>query len=472
MTAVPASWARVPLRDIAELQLGKMLDRSKQKKGSALPYLRNINVRWFDFDLSDLLTMHFEAYEIDKFSILDNDIFVCEGGEPGRAAIWRNGATDLKFQKAVHRVRACAGVIPDWIVYFLKSAAINGLLEEYFTGSTIKHLTSQSLSSMTMPLPPAAEQQRIVAQIETLRERSGRAWAALEAIPALIDRYRKAVLAAAFRGDLTADWRAENRISLTTWQEVTLDQIIDSIDTGKNLRCEERTPNDGERGIVKVNSVSWGKFDPNAAKVPPSNVYLDQRRLIKNGDLLMSRANTIDLVGAAVIVSGLSDEQLYLSDKVLRLNVPTPARRFLLHFLRSPNGRKQIEERSTGNQLSMRNISQNAIRSLRVSLPADEEIGELVRRIESIEQKIQVALAYVRRASARLTDFDRSILAKAFQGELVPQNPDDEPASVLLDRISAERAADAPPRRRGRHASPRSCERPAVTLPSRSRRSH
>ena len=81
-----------------------MLDKAKNK-GTPRRYLRNINVRWFDFDLSNILEMRFEDSELSEFAIRSGDVLICEGGEPGRAAVWDDRETDIYFQKAIHRVR-------------------------------------------------------------------------------------------------------------------------------------------------------------------------------------------------------------------------------------------------------------------------------------------------------------------------------------------------------------------------------
>ena len=153
-------WPKVKLADVAEQCLGKMLD-AKKNKGRLMPYLRNPNVRWFDVDTSDLQLMPFEDHEHDRYGLKAGDIVICEGGDAGRAAIWDGRLPDLKFQKAIHRVRPCPCLYNRFFVHRLMADHQNGRLADYLTGATIKHFTGQDLARYEFPLPPLAEQRRI-----------------------------------------------------------------------------------------------------------------------------------------------------------------------------------------------------------------------------------------------------------------------------------------------------------------------
>lgn len=156
------SWESKKLSELADICLGKMLDQ-KKNKGSYLPYLANINVRWGTFDLDDLREMKFEAKEFKRYSLNYNDIVMCEGGEPGRCAIWQEQVSSMMFQKALHRIRAKEGVDSKFLFYTLFNKGLNGLFEEYFTGSAIKHLTGVSLSNVEVKIPPLLIQKKISA---------------------------------------------------------------------------------------------------------------------------------------------------------------------------------------------------------------------------------------------------------------------------------------------------------------------
>ena len=164
---LPASWIWVSVGAVAVARLGKMLDKSKNT-GIPRRYLRNLNVRWFDFDLSDILKMRFEDSELPEFEIRSGDVLICEGGEPGRAAVWDGRESNIYFQKAIHRVRFPKFVNSHFFVKALRASADDGRLAEYFTGTGIKHFTGKGLAAYLFPLPPLAEQNRIVAKVDEL----------------------------------------------------------------------------------------------------------------------------------------------------------------------------------------------------------------------------------------------------------------------------------------------------------------
>ena len=164
---LPVSWAWARVGEIANTRLGKMLDKAKNK-GKPFRYLRNINVRWFDFDLSDVKEMRFEEAEREEFSLRHGDVLICEGGYPGRAAVWDEREENIYFQKAIHRVRFENGINPNYFVLVLRNSADSGRLSSYFTGAGIQHFTGKGLMSFLVPLPPLAEQHRIVAKVDEL----------------------------------------------------------------------------------------------------------------------------------------------------------------------------------------------------------------------------------------------------------------------------------------------------------------
>ncbi|HOY68041.1 MAG TPA: restriction endonuclease subunit S [Candidatus Ozemobacteraceae bacterium] len=155
------SWKTQKLESVADFCLGKMLDQ-KKNRGEPLPYLANINVRWGEFDLADLREMRFEQHELDRYGLKNGDIVMCEGGEPGRCAIWKDQRSNMMIQKALHRIRPHDCLLPEFLYYFFLYKGRAGHLSSLFTGSTIKHLPREKLALVEIPVPPHPTQERII----------------------------------------------------------------------------------------------------------------------------------------------------------------------------------------------------------------------------------------------------------------------------------------------------------------------
>ncbi len=160
------SWEKVRLGDVTDSCLGKMLDQEKNK-GEYQPYLANLNVRWGTFDLDNLSQMRFEDDEQERYGLRYGDLVVCEGGEPGRCAIWKDQIPGMKIQKALHRVRVHECLDYRYLFYWFLLAGKRGILEQYFTGATIKHLPGQKLKSVVIDMPPIETQHRIADILST-----------------------------------------------------------------------------------------------------------------------------------------------------------------------------------------------------------------------------------------------------------------------------------------------------------------
>jgi len=152
----------VLLGDIADTCLGKMLDQEKNK-GEYQPYLANINVRWGDFDLENLPQMRFLESEEERYGLKYGDILVCEGGEPGRCAIWKNQIPNMKFQKALHRVRVHQEDVDyRWLFYRFLYAKSRDEFDQYFSGTTtIKHMPGEKLVKIRLDLPEITYQREV-----------------------------------------------------------------------------------------------------------------------------------------------------------------------------------------------------------------------------------------------------------------------------------------------------------------------
>jgi len=191
-------WVVKKVAEVAKHSLGKMLDKAKNK-GELQPYLRNINIRWFVFDLSDLLQMPFLLQETAKYTATKGDVLICEGGYPGRAAIWAEDYP-IYFQKALHRVRFHEPEHNKWFLYYLYAQDKNGELKKHFSGTGIQHFTGEVLARFEIPLPPLAELRHAVAKFEKLSTETQHLESIYQQKLATLDALKKSLLDQAFTG--------------------------------------------------------------------------------------------------------------------------------------------------------------------------------------------------------------------------------------------------------------------------------
>ena len=161
---LPDKWVWARFGETGYTRLGKMLDKAKNQ-GLKKKYLRNTNVQWWSFDLEELKELMLEENELKEYSVNYGDLLICEGGEPGRCAVWRDEDSEMYIQKAIHRHRPLGGISPDYLKICLTVDFHSGRLSQLFTGTTIKHLPGDNLAKYVIPLPPIKQQCKIVEKV-------------------------------------------------------------------------------------------------------------------------------------------------------------------------------------------------------------------------------------------------------------------------------------------------------------------
>jgi type I restriction enzyme S subunit len=326
-----------------------------------------------------------------------------------------------------------------------------------------------------IPLAPLAEQQRIVAKIEALFEQSRTARQAVERIPSLLKKFRQAVLAAAFRGDLTRDWReqhpdielasgllkrvpakgthrrkagvgeigAADRSDLWdlphSWIWANLGQILDLAQYGTSVKASASIR--GGIPILRMGNIQDGRLDFRDLKYIDTQYEDMAKYTLQRGDVLINRTNSPELVGKAALFDH-EGTHLFASYLIRLRPYPDMASSAFMNFvINSHIGRRHVQE--VKHQVAgQANINTSDIRSMPIPLPPLEEQKEVATRIEGLFARTDAIQASVEAARQQADKLEQSILARSFRGELVPQDPNDEPASTLLDRIRASHAGD------------------------------
>ena len=375
---VPEGWEWVTVKDVCQSCLGKMLDKSKNQ-GTPQPYLRNVNVRWGAFDLSDLLEMPFTKDEDERYSITIGDIIVCEGGEPGRCAIW-NEEYSIKFQKALHRVRCHKGIINYYITSVLEWYANSQNIEQYFTGSTIKHLTGESLNSILIPLPPLAEQQRIVAAVEQWMSLVDIIESGKEKLQQSIALAKNKILDLAIKGKLV---EKEGE-----WEEKTLASIsTDSADGpfGSNLKREHYTLNKEVRIIQLSNIGEEGWRDENTRYTTFEHLPNIARSEVHPGDIVIAKMMP---AGRAILCP--SDDKKYVlsSDAVKFVLKENVYDKYVLNAINSSYFREQVYDDVQG--VTRVRTSLKKLREYTIPLPPLSEQQRIVAKIEELFAQLDI----------------------------------------------------------------------------------
>ncbi|MEU4161152.1 hypothetical protein [Actinoplanes sp. NPDC026670] len=169
--SVPSSWPVMPVGYQFEVLLGKMLNQDRVQGEHLKPYLRNTNVQWDRINTDDLLKMNFAPQEQSRYRLLPGDLLVCEGGEPGRSAIWDGSVEEIYYQKALHRIRVCGYSSPRWLYYCMRAATALNVFAVEGNTTTIAHLTGEQLRAHRFPFPARSIQDRIVAHLDAISGR-------------------------------------------------------------------------------------------------------------------------------------------------------------------------------------------------------------------------------------------------------------------------------------------------------------
>ncbi|EPT8080868.1 restriction endonuclease subunit S [Vibrio vulnificus] len=303
-------------------------------------------------------------------------------------------------------------------------------LESWVTGSAQPKLTKKNLESIPYPLAPLAEQKRIVEKLDEVLAQVDTIKARLDGIPALLKRFRQSVLASAVSGKLTEEWRASNEHN--NWKKSTLGELV-KIDRGSSPRPIKQYITDEPEGVnwVKIgDATKGGKYILQTEQKITKEGALKSRKVIP-GDFILSNSMSLGLP----YIMGIEG---YVHDGWFVLRLPDNLDTEFFYYLLSSNELKsQFTNLAVGGVV--KNIRSELVKEAKVQLPTLSEQKEIVRLVDQYFAFADTIEAQVKKAQARVDNLTQSILAKAFRGELVPQDPNDEPADKLLERIAEAR---------------------------------
>jgi type I restriction enzyme S subunit len=477
---LPKEWIWIKLGDIFQIVRGISFPkdaRVNEPRDGFVGCLRTANVQR-EVVWDDLWFVSRGYVKRDEQWVQENDILISTANSlelVGKVALVKQLPFVSTLGAFISLIRIPKGYNPKFFYYQISSEEVQSeFRKKASTTTNISNLSTKKVKDTWLKLPPLSEQNRIIEKIEELFTQLDAGIAELQTAKAQLQRYRQAVLKSAVEGELTREWREEHKDKLepadvllerilserrTRWEAeggkgnykepvppgtddlpelpegwvwTSLGQLLEKIEAGKSFKAEGRPAESNEYGVIKVSAMSWGKFLPNENKALFPNTDISRSSPVKAGDLLISRANTVELVGAVVLVER-DHPNLLLSDKSLRLVLTSREieKRYVLYSLRSHWVRNVYERLATGTSDSMRNLSQTKIKAAPIALPSREE---QIRIADKVERRLSVTDEIERQLDQALTRAERmrqSILKCAFEGKLVEQNPQDEPASVM-----------------------------------------
>jgi type I restriction enzyme S subunit len=488
---MPEGWHIVPVGELCSLVNGRAFKPSEWSS-DGLPIIRiqNLNNPEASFNRFD--------GELDpKHRVAPGELLFAWSGTPGTsfgAHIWNGPVAALN--QHIFRVLYDSDLVDKEYFRIALNSRLAEMIGRAQGGVGLAHITKGKFENTLVPIPPLSEQRRIVARIEELQERTARAREALQSVPTLLEQLRQSVLASAFRGDLTADWRESH--SNVEPASVLLERIRaerrrrwEAAEL-KKMRAKGKEPRDGRWkekyvepepvdcsrqptlpegwGWVSFDQLAWSLRSGTAATsmrhetnlpvlrssaVRPGEIdYTDHNflpegacggeDLVSDGDFLVTRlSGTLEYVGNCAVVHDLGERQIAFPDRLFRARVVGCVYAPFIELAFAATSLRGAMEEAAKSSAGHQRISLSDLRRFAIPLPSLKEQHAVADRVRALLSGARRIGGMNLQLTDSLSTLEASVLARAFRGDLVPQDPSDEPASVLLERIRQERGGHA-----------------------------
>lgn len=479
---LPHSWAKASVKELVYLINGRAF-KPEEWETTGLPIVRIQNLNNpdapYNYSSADLP---------DKYLIDDGSVLFAWSGTPGTsfgAHIWRGGKAWLN--QHIYKVVFNEALLNKKFLRF----AINQNLYEYIGkahgGVGLAHITKGKFEVSELIIPPLPEQYRIVAKVEELTSDLDAGVNVLKKVQGQLKRYRQSVLKSAFNGTLTKGWRERNKEELepasvllerikeerkkkakeegkkykgippidTTdlptlpggWEWARIESVSLSVQYGTS---DKANTNPEGIPVVRMGNIQDGRLVYDKLKYFPNDYSRLEEFLLEDGDVLFNRTNSAELVGKTAVYKRGHPCSVFASYLIrVKVNANAVVPDLLSYFINSHYGRSYIAS-VVSQQVGQANVNGSKLKMMPIAIPPIKEQLRIVQELEqyfSIADKVEETVV---QNLKQVNQLRQSILRRAFEGNLVLQDPNDEPAEKLLERIKAERAkaeADKPKKR-------------------------
>lgn len=455
MTELPKGWAPATVGELGEYINGRGFKKTEWS-GSGRPIIRIQNLTGSGSSFN-----YFDGPLEERYIVPPGSLLVSWAATLG---VYRWTGPEGALNQHIFRVRS---YIDEGFHRYLLQHALD-LMQENTHGSGMVHITRGRFDETPVSLPPLAEQERIVTAIEEAFSKLDAGDAGLRTVRQLLKRMREAILTAAVTGRLVpqdptdtpaakllADLGAEPALGMydipDTWAWARLGSMLR--EPMRNGMSAVKADSSEGLPTFSITAVTTGDFSDKNIKYTAGDWSRASDLWAEAGDLFVQRSNTPELVGTARLYRGTPRAAIF-PDLLIRVRVVPQLRpEWLELFMCSPRCRAFVRSQAKGLAGSMPKISQPVLDRLEVPVPPEGEQDRIVTEVERQLSFVEACERAVDVGLARSAGLRRSVLKAAFEGRLVPQDPSDAPASVLLDRIRAERAAQPVAKRRARQTA-------------------
>ena len=450
MDKKPHGWTTVKFDDVAIVNPRKAVDLEPH---SAVTFVPMAAVSASSGEIVRYTSRLLADVYRDFRQFAENDVLfakITPSMENGKSAVANGLENGVGFGSTeFHVLRSNGAVLPEYLWRFVRQLSFRDDAQRVMSGAVgQQRVPADYLRAHALPLPPLAEQRRIVAKIDRLTAYTARARGFLEQIPKLVQRYKARVFGLAFAGKLTLDFREKKDLrSLSSdgypagWVVKSLGEIA-NIQSGVQVGRRRLTQTDLLRvPYLRVANVQRGWFDLDDVKSIEVTPAEKDRLLLRPGDILLNEGGDRDKLGRGWVWDGQIAECIHQNHvfRIRLLDMSFPPS-FVSHFT-NEKGQQYFFDHGT-QTTNLASVSKRRVAAMRIPVPPADEAAAIVDRIDSAFAWVERVTAEHFAATTLLSQLEESILSDAFRGILVPQDPCDEPASVLVARCLATQTTE------------------------------